>query len=261
VTLADSLLWAAGLTAEAAVLVLLLRRRVFSTLPVFFSYMAWSLIADLGQYTVMRHWPSSYFHFYVANLAIDSLFQFGVLLELSRSVLRPMAKMLPRWTPFAVGILILLVCGAIWPFAKAPEFGAYSLASRLLIHLQQTFSILRILYFLVLAGCSQLLAIGWRDRELQIATGLGFFSMVSLAVNAIHTHQPLGNQYHLFDQVVAASYTCSLLYWVYCFAQQEAKRREFTPQMQNFLLAMAGTARSTRVSLSDSRSRKDRDDG
>jgi hypothetical protein len=60
---------------------------------------------------------------------------------------------------------------------------------------------------------------------------------------------------------VAASYTCSLLYWVYCFAQQEAKRREFTPQMQNFLLAMAGTARSTRVSLSDSRSRKDRDDG
>ena len=42
--------------------------------------------------------------------------------------------------------------------------------------LQHTVSILRILFFLVLAGGSQLLSIGWRDRELQVATGLGFYS-------------------------------------------------------------------------------------
>ena len=59
---------------------------------------------------------------------------------------------------------------------------------------------------------------------------------------------------------MVASYVCSLLYWAYCFAQQEAARREFTPQMQNFLLAVAGTARSSRVSLSRSRVDNDRDD-
>jgi len=260
VTWGDSFLSISGIAAEAAVLLLLLWRRAFRTLPVFTLYIAWSLISDLGQYAASTHRLDNALTLYVIGVAIDSLFQFGVLIELSRSVLRPMIKLLPRWTPVAVAVLIALICAAVWPFASSPGFSQFSLAGRLLIHLQQTFSILRILLFLALAAGSQLLSIGWRDRELQIATGLGFFSMVSVTVSLIHTHQAQGAQYHLLDQIVAASYTCSLLYWVYSFAQQEAKRREFTPQMQNFLLAMAGTARSTRISLSDSRSRKDRDD-
>jgi hypothetical protein len=114
------------------------------------------------------------------------------------------------------------------------------------------------LFFLLLAGCSQLLSIGWRDRELQIATGLGFYSLVSLAVWMNHASQTYGPQYHLLDQVVAVSYVCSLVYWVVCFATKEAARREFTPQMQSLLLAMAGTARTTRVALTDSAADKNR---
>jgi hypothetical protein len=249
----------AGAAAEAVLLFLLLRRRVFSTFPVFTSYIAWSLATDLGQYAATNYYPTAYFRLYFASLAIDSLFLFGVLIELSRSVLSPMAKMLPRWTPVAVAVFITLICAAIWPLAGSPDFSRYTPLSRDLVHLQQTFSILRILFFLVLAGFSQLLSIGWRDRELQIATGLGFFSIVNLSVLALHTHQFVGTQYHLLDQIVAASYSCTLLYWAYCFAQQEAKRREFTPQMQNFLLAMAGTARTTRIALADSDSQRSRD--
>jgi hypothetical protein len=83
--------------------------------------------------------------------------------------------------------------------------------------------------------------------------------MVSLAVWIHHTGQATGPQYHLLDQILAASYICSLGYWVFSFAQKEAERREFTPQMQNFLLAVAGTARTTRVALTDSGGGKDRD--
>jgi len=258
VILADSLLWISGIIAEAAVLVLLFWRRVFRTLPVFSFYLLWSLLLDVGQYVIANYYADDRFRVYLITLAVDSLFQFCVLIELSRSVLRPMAKVLPRWTLPAVGVLIVLVCAAIWPFANSPGFSQLKLQGRLLIHLQQTFSILRILFFLTLAGCGQLLSVGWRDRELQIATGLGFYSMVSVAVSVIHTHQAQNAQYHLLDQIVVASYVCSLLYWVYCFAHREAERREFTPQMQNFLLALAGTARSTRTSLTDSVSDKAR---
>ena len=224
----------------------------------FFYYLVWSLVSDAGQYAVANYRPSSSFHIYLVALAIDALFQFGVLIELSRSVLRPIAKFLPRWTPVAVGLLMILVCAAIWPFAKSQGFSQLPREGQLLIHLQQTFAILRILFFLALAGCSQLLSIGWRDRELQIATGLGFYSMVSIAISILHLHQAQGLQYHLMDQVAAASYVCSLLYWAYCFAQQEAERRDFTPQMQSLLLAVAGTARSTRMALKDSASDKPR---
>lgn len=256
----ENTLWLAGVGAELSALAVVLYRRAYRTFPVFCIYLAWGLISDVGEFYASLHVSStSNLLIYVVALAVDSLFQFGVLLEVSRSVLRPMAKLLPRWTPAAVGVLIILICAAIWPFAKSPGFSGFSIEGRLLVHLQQTFSILRILFFLALAGCSQLLSIGWRDRELQIATGLGFYSMVSIAVAILHTHQAAGPQYHLLDQIMASSYLCSLLYWVYCFAQQEATRREFTPQMQNFLLAVAGTARSTRMALAETAPAKNRD--
>jgi hypothetical protein len=69
----------------------------------------------------------------------------------------------------------------------------------------------------------------------------------------LHAHQTMGApQYLHLDQIVTASYLCSLLYWVFSFAQQEAERREFTPQMQTFLLAVAGAAKTARMELADS---------
>jgi hypothetical protein len=127
------------------------------------------------------------------------------------------------------------------------------------MRLEQTNAILRVLFFLVLAGFGQLLSIGWRDRELQIATGLGFYSIVDLAVAMLHTHLTVWSQYAHLNQVVVASYICSLMYWVYSFAQKEAKRQEFTPQMQNLLLAVAGAARSTRAGLAESVTVKNRE--
>jgi hypothetical protein len=256
---ADSILAISGIAAEALVLSLLVFRRVYRTLPVFTLYLAWSLLSDLCESAARKQYPAADLAIYLVCTAIDSLFQLGVLFELSRSVLRPVAKFLPRWTSFAVAGLIILICAAIWPLTQSSIFTTFNKQQQLLVHLQQTFSILRVLFFLTLAGCSQLLSIGWRDRELQIATGLGFYSMVSVAVSVLHTRVALYPQYVLMDRIVAASYVCSLLYWSFCFVQQEAARREFTPQMQSFLLAVAGTARTTRVSLMDSTPSKDRD--
>lgn len=248
----NTVLWLTGDAVTTVVIVLLVARRVFRTLPVFCSYLVWGILSDLGQQTAAHYYPASEYTVFLIILVFDSLFQFGVLVELAWSVLRPIRTSLPRWSWFALAVLFGLATAAIWPFASGPGVSALSLVGRLNVHVQITFSILRILFFLLIAGCSQLLSIGWRDRELQVATGLGFYSMVSLAVWIHHTTQTAGIQYLLFDQLAAASYVCSLSYWVFSFAQQEAERREFTPQMQDFLLAVAGTARTTRMNMTDS---------
>jgi hypothetical protein len=98
----------------------------------------------------------------------------------------------------------------------------------------------------------------WRSRELQVATGFGFYSFVSVAVAALNTHQSTGLQFAHLYRIVVVGFLCSLLYWVFSFAQKEAARQEFTPQMQRVLLAMAGTARTARVALEDSRANKPR---
>jgi hypothetical protein len=248
----DTGLWYAGIVTEAAVLGLLLYRRVWRILPFFCVYSAWTLLSDVGAYALAHFWPSSYLTTYLIEAVLDSLLQLGVLVELAWSVLRPLRASLPRGALVMVGALILALGGAIWPFANIPGFNSLPSEWHILMRLEQTVSILRILVFLGLAGCSHFLSIGWRNRELQVATGFGFYSLVSVAVALLHTHQAMGPQYRRLDQFLVASYLCSLLYWAFSFAQKEPERQKFSPQMQSFLLALAGSARATRVALASS---------
>ena len=50
------------------------------------------------------------------------------------AVLRPVRSSLPRGAIFAVGILIALVCGIIWPFTKTPGFELLNKDSQMIVH-------------------------------------------------------------------------------------------------------------------------------
>lgn len=255
----DNELWFAYIAVEAALVGLLLYRRVWRTLPVFFSYCIWDIFSNIAVYLVSQHYAAQYFQVYFAETVLDSSLLFCVLLELAWSVLRPVRASLSRSALLVVAALILLAGAAIWPFAALPGLvHATSKQGLLFAQLQQTLSILRILFFLLLAAGSQFLSISWRDRELQVATGLGFVSFIGVAVALLQMHQTTVSKYQHLSQLVIASYLCCVFYWLVSFAQKEAERREFTPQMQNFLLAVAGAAHSTRVALTASRENKAR---
>jgi hypothetical protein len=239
----------AAMAVEIAIIALIFRKSMYKTFPVFTAYLLWDVFDNITLYTTSRIHPSVYFVAYLAALAIDSVFMFAVLVELAWSVLRPFRSALPRGAIVVVALLMGGLFAAIWPFAHSVAFSQYGPESRLMIHLQQTVSIMRILFFLVLAACSQLLSISWRDREMQIATGLGIFSLVSVTVSILQASEAAGPTYTLLNQILMISFIGSLLYWLVSFVKKEAPRREFTPQMQSFLLAVAGSARSTRISM------------
>lgn len=248
----DNALWFAYIVAETALLGLLCYKRLWRTFPVFFAYCAWDLSSNIITYVISRFYPHSYVTAYFTETIIDALLQFGVLVELTWAVLRPLRASISRWALVPIGVLVLVAGAGIWRFAALPGIGHLPREYHLLMQLQQTVTIERVGFFLVLAGCSQWLSIGWRDRELQVVTGLGFYSIVSLCVAMLNTHQTTGVQYRLLNEVVVGSYLLSLLYWLFSFARQEVARREFTPQMERLLLAVAGAARTTRISLTDS---------
>lgn len=243
-----------GIAAEVAIILLMIRGRAFRTFPIFSFYLCWSLFSDSFLYYVRVYQSSeSFFRIYLFQLVIDSAMIFAVLVELAWNVLRPIRSSLPRYSWIGIAILVAIGAVILWPVAGfvAPEH--LKPEGMNLFRLQQTPAILRAVFFLALAAFSQFLSIGMRDRELQIATGLGFFSIVSLSVTVLHTHQSTSAaSYILLDRIVGFSYLAALLYWVYCFARQPVERREFTPQMRNMLLAVAGAARSARIDLEDS---------
>jgi hypothetical protein len=245
----ESVLLTAGLGTEAAVIGLVLYRQIWRKLPLFLVYCIWAILSDSVAYAISFS-PSGYgLNFYFTETVIDSVLQFIVFIELAWSVLRPLRSRLSRNGIWVIAAMILAASGLIWPFADISGLASPSRAWHLMIQMQQTVSILRILFFLVLAGFSQLLALGWRDRELQVATGFGFYSLVSIAVAILNAHMTTARQFSILSPVVSISFLISLTYWVFSFARPDVERREFSPRMQETLLALAKTAKIAREEL------------
>jgi hypothetical protein len=248
----DSFLAGCGVVAEAVLVMLLWRIRAFRSFPSFSVYICWSLVSDAFFFSIRFLYPNAPYALYEAQMVVDSAMIFAVLVELAWSVLRPIRTSLPPKSWIGIAILIALAGLLLWPVAGLTlPLSLTTSQARNYFRLQQTFAILRVVVFLSMAGFSQFLAIGWRNRELQIATGLGFYSIVSLATTIVHTHQAVGVQYHWLDEIGAASYLSALCYWVLAFATKEAERQNFSPQMQSFLLLVGSTARLSRGALTE----------
>lgn len=245
----DLLVWFAGLATEIAVATVLVRQRIYRLLPIFSLYTVWSIVSDLVSMAITIWHPDLYMRCFLIEMPLDCALQFAVLVELAWSVLRPIRSLLPRWTLAAIAFLIFAVGAAVWPLAGFTQLHLIKQLSHLLLRVEHTVSILRILFFVALAAGSQLLSLGWRDREMQVATGLGFYSLASLAAAVIQAQMTVATQYHYMDQLVAGCYVVSLLYWTISFAQKEAPRHEFSPQMESFLLKVSGAARTNRLAL------------
>ncbi|MBS1805655.1 MAG: hypothetical protein JST28_20125 [Acidobacteria bacterium] len=247
----DRYLTITSAVVQALVVVLLVRKRIYKDFPLFSAYLVWVSSAALAAgIAVSRLQSEVYMRLYLLSSAFDAAFMLSILIEMSMSVLKPVKSMLPRWTAFAVTGLIGAVAFAVWQIASPPGMMKLSMTSQYIIHLDLTTSVLRILFFVSLAAMSQLLSLGLRDRVVQISTGLGFFSLVSLGVTFLHMNQGVGEAhlndlYHVLDRVVALSYIASMIYWLVYFAQDVPERQEFTPQMRKIIESLTQNARAS----------------
>jgi hypothetical protein len=239
------------------VVIVLIRKRLYREFPVFSIYLVWVLAAALAAtLAASRLQPDLYNHLYFISSVFDAILMFSVLVEMTMSVLKPVRDMLPRWTVFAVAGLIGLISIPVWHVATPPGIAAVSKISQYIIRFDISSSMLRIIFFVSLAALSQLLSLGWRDRVVQISTGLGFFSLVSLGVTFLHMNLGVGGQhqndlYHVLDRLVVFAYISSMLYWLVSFWRDVPERKEFTPQMQTFISSLAQSTRSVRLAMSN----------
>lgn len=254
----DTYLTITSAIVQVLVVVLLFYKRIYREFPLFSAYQVWVSMAAVGATFAASRLPADlYARLFLGSSVFDAVFMFAILVEMSMSVLKPVKSMLPRWTILVVAGAIGAVALGVWHIANPPGISKLSKMSQYIVHFEIASSMLRIVFFVSLAAMSQLLSIGWRDRVVQISTGLGFFSLVSLGVTFLHMNQGVGeaglnNLYHVLDRVVVCSYIASMLYWLASFARDVRERQEFTPQMQNFIASVAQNARSVRAAMSSS---------
>jgi hypothetical protein len=252
----DGLLWAVTCAGNLCLAAVLIRRRLYTQFPFFTCAIVFSLLSDLSLYGILGHASEQkYFQVYFAVTLLDFIFQLLVLAEIGLNVFNPVRKSIPRGALLALAAL--LVASAALSFLLAPEGQRQNLSwvSALFLRLTLTFSILRLLVFAAVAGFAQTLGVTWKNYVLQLTTGLAFYGAVSLFVESAISHldrRDLASfevHYQSLNQLDLAAYIGTLIFWIWAFSRNEAPRKEFTPQMREVLVTIAGTARRTRLAV------------
>ena len=237
---------ALGIIAEIGLLIALIVRRQFKIFPIFTLYVAFNLLSDLGVGTLVVLYPVHVGYTVAFGLLpLQYLLELAVLLEITWNVLRPVHASLPQGTiRVFVSAVVLALLGGIflaWHFGNTGNK-----IQDIKVPLDLMVGLLRMLIFVATAGFAQLLGVGWKNKVLQLATALSFYSAVSLIVSLVERYSGRSKE---LDGLVSVAFTLELAFLVWVFTTKEVRRREFSPQMEQFLVTLAGRAKLARTAL------------
>ena len=245
----ESTLIGTAIPIEIFILLTVLIKRIWVGRVFLTVYIFWSILSDCAFFYLDAMHRNLTLTPYIVELTIDSILQFCVIAEIAWSAIKPLRNALPKNFFLVVPVLLLGIGTLCWPFANMVVPDNLKTNGHLMLVVNQTVAILRIAFFVLLAAFSQFFSIGWRDREMQIASGLGFYAAISLIVAIIHSHGMVGPQYHWLDLITSFGYLGTLAYWVVAFMQKEPETRKISPQMVRFLVSIGGAVQAERLVL------------
>jgi hypothetical protein len=231
--------------AELGLLAILIARRQYKSFPTFTLYITYNVLSDVAAVAIGALYSAHAGRLLqFASLPLQYLLELAVLFEIAWNVLRPVHASLPRGAiRFFVSLMAVAIgCGIL---LASNLHGTADQIDAIRRPLDLTVGLLRLLIFAVTAGFAQVLGIGWKNKVFQLATALSFYSAVDLMVTLWERHQ--GNA--ALDPIRAFAYLLELGFLVWAFTTKEVRRGEFSPQMEQFLVTLAGRAKHARTSL------------
>ncbi len=252
--------WIASIAGETLLVATILFRRQYRAFPIFLAWLVVSSVSDAPLYWIAHSGSElTYQRAYIISSILDYTLQLGVLLEIARAVLYPnrkgmSVKVLGYFS--SVGIVCFGVV-ALWALSKS-SLESFSIIGSRLLRVNFLFAYLRLAAFALIAGFSQMLGITWKNLVIRLAGGLAFYSAVSVVVQLTISHlnrtdpNAYISDFQMLSRVEITSFIAALAFWIWSFVQKDAPRKEFTPQMQRFLVTMSQTARRSRLGLTRS---------
>jgi hypothetical protein len=218
-TIPQLLLALGSLAVMCIVMLIMMRRKLRSTYPMFFGYIAVNAIAVVICLASYRFGYSQYFYIYWTTSTILMLIGFTVQYEVFVDILKPfsavidLGKMLFFWAAgflFLAGILTALVTGG-------SNSGKIVVAVNLIdrcVHMMQCGLLLLLVVF------EKRLSLSWRSPGMSVALGLGIAAAADLAVSYAEGRFPA--LYGSLEMANGIVFTAVLLFWAYRLSAKES---------------------------------------
>ena len=220
-------LWLAQPVLQAVLIVVMFRRKLNRTFPIFFSYVVSQIVIFAVSFPMHRLGNEAWFYTYWAGSAISVILGFKVIHEVSLDVFRPyhtlkdLGTVLFRWA----GLVMLLV--AIVVAVSAPN-SQISPLLQTTATAQRCVRVIQIGLVLFLLIFSRYLGISWRQHGFGIALGFGVYASVELGLVALGVNSQIS--LITVNLVNTAVYDCTILVWL-AYMMSKSPARETSANM------------------------------
>jgi hypothetical protein len=194
-------------------LALLVRRRVYTTLPYFFAYATFAVGADVARFIAHGHRHPYYLTYWITEAGYDLL---GILVmyEVLRTVLGSLTR--AWWTRLVFPAV--LVAGLVMSLTRASAIPSrlsglefYIVAGEIAIRFVQVF------VFAGLVTLVPLLGLRWRQYPFGVATGFGLYATVMLLTTI--KFSDFGTTFKLlWGWTSLVAYSVAVLIWIWFFS-------------------------------------------
>jgi hypothetical protein len=195
-------------------LALLVRRRIYTTLPCFFAYAIFAVGADLARFVVRNH-PYPYYATYWITEAVYDLLGILVMYEVLRSVFASLTRawwgrlIFPTVLIAGIGLSLARAHAAPTQFGRRLAF--YIVVGEIAVRFVQ------VLVFAGLVTLVPLLGLRWRQYPFGVATGFGLYATVALLTTT--KFSDFGTTFiFLWGVTSVVAYSAAVLIWIWFFS-------------------------------------------
>jgi hypothetical protein len=241
--------WLAGPLLQITLLTFMVRRKVHTIFPRFFSYILFQTLKSACLFVVYRYYPESYFDAYWIGNAISVIFAVVVMDEILRNLFKEyggvqlLGTTVFRWS---CGLLILLaIIGAL----TSAETGADRLVTAV-FSFDRSLRLMQVGLFLLLMLLCRIHRNWWRQQVFGIALGFGIFASVELILMSFVLWYGSGHAATI-SLLKSTAYNIVTLLWIGYLSQHPRLVPTVEASMHRNPLGMAGMMLATSAGVPD----------
>jgi hypothetical protein len=220
--MAFNILWICGLVLQCILACVLIARRMYRHVPLFFSYIAFLAVESIVLYFVRRQSADAYFYAYWVKELLVAPLRVAVIYEVVLSVFAPYGAIQKLMRLCALWALIVLVLLAGFVAVDFPASNADGILNVVLM-LDRSLRIVDVGLLLLLFMFAYFLHLRWPHYALGVAIGLALFCSVELVAATVRARFGITPSI-IYNVINATSWSLAVVLWTVTFVTSERRR-------------------------------------